>query len=67
MLYNPLIKSEGQITIVSQTSIMAVSDFFNLDGKKKPKTIKNGQAFISNTATKNTFCLEVKVLVDQLC
>lgn len=36
MLYNPLIKSKGQIAIVSeQTGMMTVSDFFNLDWEKK--------------------------------
>lgn len=47
MLYNPLIKNEEQIAIVSeQPGIMTVSDFFCLDGKKN-ETSKNGGTIMS--------------------
>lgn len=65
MLYNPLIKSKGQIAIVSeQTGMMTVSDFFNLDWeKKKPKhTSKNRGTIMSNTMAKNTFWFAEKFL-----
>lgn len=67
MLYNVLIRSEGQIAAVSEhISIMTVPDFFNVDEQKEISQ-NNGGAIMPNTMTKNTFRLEVKVLVHQLC
>lgn len=67
MLYNLLIRSEGQIAAVSEhISMMTVLDFFNVDEQKETSQ-NNGGTIVPNTMTKNTLGLEVNVLVHQLC